>query len=626
LYWRAETDLAAGRAAQALSELKQFRKTYPDSAIADQALQSLGEAALAANQPADAVTALDAYPSTASRPALLLLRGEAHEAAAQPLDAVADYQALYLRFGLSEQAKQAATKLDFLKSNLGEKFPALTLDQRMAHAAGLFNAKDWRGARGEYAELLPQLSGADHERAELRILECGVSLGGTPTEMNALSLTDPDVLAERFSTAADYYRKQQNDMEMIGAVEAAAAAAPTSRWTEASLFLAGNYYWVQLDRDRASTFYKRVADKFPASSDADAAQWRVTWTAVLKRQDQAAELLQQHLRLFPGSIYTPDALYWLGRLAEDAGVPGLARSYYEKLIERYPQNYFEALGVVRLRQLPSSPSMPADVLASIPPAPVVAKVGATIPVAAARWQARADALKSIGFDASSELELRAAYAATGEAKLLLEAAQAAVDAGHLGSAIATVRQIFPQLESQPLVLVPRTVWTTAYALPYESSIRHWAVNVGIDPMLVAGLIRQESAFEPEARSGANAFGLMQLLPSTAHRLARGAQIHYSQSRLFDPDYNVRLGTLYVAGLQKQFGNIESVLAAYNAGEDRVVSWTSGQTYREPAEFVDSIPFTETRNYVEIVTRNADIYRRLYGVESDSRKTRTRSGH
>ncbi len=96
--------------------------------------------------------------------------------------------------------------------------------------------------------------------------------------------------------------------------------------------------------------------------------------------------------------------------------------------------------------------------------------------------------------------------------------------------------------------------------------------------------------------------------------------------LVNPDYNVRLGTAYVANLVKQFGGAESALAAYNAGEDRVISWTAGQSYRETAEFVDSIPFTETRQYVQIVTRNADIYRRIYGAQPDEpRPSRTRRG-
>jgi len=77
---------------------------------------------------------------------------------------------------------------------------------------------------------------------------------------------------------------------------------------------------------------------------------------------------------------------------------------------------------------------------------------------------------------------------------------------------------------------------------------------------------------------------------------------------------------------KQFGGAESALAAYNAGEDRVALWTMGQSYRESAEFVDSIPFTETRQYVQIVTRNAGIYRRLYGAQpNESRSAQSRGG-
>jgi len=625
LYWSAETHRAQREDAAALAELMQIRRDYPDSVITEQSLQSIAAAAAALNQPAEALSALDAYPMTPQRPRLLLLRGDAHEKAGQPLEAALDYQAVYMRFALSEQAREAATKLDFLKSSAGAQIQPLPVDQRMAHAGILFNDKQWSVAGSEYAALLQQLSGVELERAEVRILECGVAIGASPSEMMALRINDPDVDAERSYFLAEHYRQLQREPEMMAAVEAAASRAPSSRWTAAALFLAGDFYWTRLDRDRAASYYRRMADQSPAAPDAANAQWRVAWTAVLKRAPEGAGLLQEHLRLFPGSTYTPDALYWLGRLAENTGVAGLARSYYGKLIERFPQNYFETLAVSRLGGLGPGPKQASDVLATIPPVPVTQKMGDSIPSMAAKRQARAEALKSIAFDDSAELELRAAYAATGEPRLLLEAAQAAADAGHYGEAIVTVRQMYPQLEARPLLKVPRPVWLAAYALPFQSSIRRWAENSAVDPMLVAGLIRQESAFEPEAYSPANAFGLMQLLPSTARRLAKQAKISYSDLRLVDPDYNVRLGTIYVADLQKQFGNIELVLAAYNAGEDRVQSWTVGQNYREPAEFVESIPFTETRQYVQIVTRNADIYRRLYGVENGSRKTRARGG-
>ena len=166
----------------------------------------------------------------------------------------------------------------------------------------------------------------------------------------------------------------------------------------------------------------------------------------------------------------------------------------------------------------------------------------------------------------------------------------------------------------------------AYALPYEDLIRRWSARTALDPMLVAGLIHQESAFQIDAASVSNALGLMQLLPSTARRLARQSRLRYSETRLFDPAYNVRLGTTYLANLHKQFGSVEEVLAAYNAGEDRVTAWTAGQNYRETAEFVESIPFTQTRLYVEIISRNADIYRRLYGAKHESRTARTASGN
>ena len=624
LYWAAATSFAQGHSTDAVAELKQFRTQYPDSAITDQALQSLGEAAMASNQPSDAVAALNAATLTEQKPSLLLLRAEARERAGNLLEAAADYQAVYVRFPGSEQAREAAVKLDFLQGTLGEKFP-LSLEQRVEHASTFFAGRDWLRARSQYTALLPELAGADRERAQLRILECGVALGGGPSELAALQVTSPEVDAERFASLADYYRSQHDDARMTAAVEAAVTRASESSSAESALFLAGNYYWVQLDRDRAASYYKRVEENFPTAADATAAQWRVAWTAVLKRQPDSAEMLKEHLRRFRGSPYTSDALYWLGRLAEEAKEPMLARSYYAKLADRYPQNYFAGLAAERLRALGREPRQVSDLIAQIPPVSAIPKLNGAIPIAALGQHARAEALRSIGFDASAELELRAAYDATGEPRLLLEVAKTAATAGRYGTAIVTVRQIFPQLESQPFLEVPREVWTTAYALPFESSIRRWSAHFGLDPLLVAGLVHQESAFDPDALSSKNAIGLMQLLPTTARRLAREQKIRYSRFRLTDPDYNVRLGTAYFARLVKQFGSTEAALAAYNAGEDRVELWTSGQTYRETAEFVDSIPFTETRQYVQIIARNSEIYHRLYGTQNDSRGVRFSGG-
>src|SRR5271168_3675144 len=288
LYWSAQSNLALNHNADALAQLQEFRKDYPDSVITDQALQSLGVAALAANQPAAILAALDGYPQTPAKPALLFLRAEAREQSGQPLLAAADYQSIYLHFPLSDQAREAGQKLSFLRSSLGDKLPALPIEQQIDHASTIFGARKWTEARNEYSRLLPQLTGADRERAELRILECGVALGAGISEISAMTISDPDVDAERFYTVANYYRDRPSESQMVAAVEAAATRAPASRWTESALFLAGNYYWVQLDRDHAASFYKRLSDNFPAAADALPAQWRMTWAAVLKRQPDAS--------------------------------------------------------------------------------------------------------------------------------------------------------------------------------------------------------------------------------------------------------------------------------------------------------------------------------------------------
>jgi len=627
LYWQAETNLALNDNQDALSELESLRKDYPYSVVTEQALQALGTAAIAANQPADAVAALQAYGRTDDLPQLLFLRGEAHEQAGQLVDAGKDYQSVYLRFPTSDQARSAEDKLSTLSAQLGTQLAPIPPEKRVEHAEVLFNADDWSDARNEYNALLPSLSGVELERAEVRVLECGVYISADSLTLAALAerkIADADVDAERDYTLADYYRGLQNEPLMLAAVQAAQLRAPSSSWTEQALFLVGNYYWVNLQRDEASTYYSQLAKQFPDSHYRDAALWRVAWTATIERKPGAAGLLEDHLKRFPNSEYTPDTLYWLGRLAEEAKERSQARAYYAKLESRFAQTYFANLAVKRLRVIGRAPRERDDLLAMIPPIPRAMSMADPPSAEADARRERAAALESIAFDSSAVLELQAAYAETHQPRLLLEAAREAVKAKHCGAAIAFARELYPQLESREFAEVPRSIWLAAYALPYESTIRHWSARQRLDPMLVAGLIHQESAFNPEAVSYADAMGLMQLEPYTARILAREQHLRFSQEDLTTPDYNVRLGTAYLAKLEKMFdGNEEEILAAYNAGENRVTQWTTGQNYREPAEFVESIPFTQTRDYVEIVARNAAIYRHLYLARTEPREVHTR---
>ena len=141
----------------------------------------------------------------------------------------------------------------------------------------------------------------------------------------------------------------------------------------------------------------------------------------------------------------------------------------------------------------------------------------------------------------------------------------------------------------------------------------------LDPYLVAALIRQESEFNAKVISHANAYGLMQLLPSTGRDLARHFGVRrLAASQLLVSDRNIQLGTLYFHNLMTSYaGQPELALASYNAGPGRAALWRSWGPFREQAEFIETIPFHETRGYIQIVLRNADVYRRLYaGREPD----------
>jgi soluble lytic murein transglycosylase len=619
-YWQAQASLALGQREEGLEQLQSLRRDFPESVMTEQLVTSLAQTALAMGKTEIALATLDGYPNTIAKPTLLLLRAQAREKLAaakgeKPLTAAADYLDLYFRFPLNDEAKAAGQRIGSLQAALGEQFPGTPLQTQMARAEAFYMAKRWHEARSEYADLLLKLSGADHERAELRVAQSDVQSGGSYELLFAVPLTDPELDAERIFAISQAYRSQNLEPRMLDEVDQLEKRHPQSPWVEDGLYSTGNYYWVNLDRDRAAEFYRRTLELFPDGKNSQSASWRVAWTAYLERKPEAADMLEAYVRRFPTSSYIQDALYWLGRVYERSGNAAHARSFYQASATRFPLTYFGAKAAARLLPEPEgigdAPVDPAVILSMIPPAPPLPPVDQPLPAKAQEREARAHALSDIAFDSSAELEYRAAYAATRAPRLLIDAAGAAIAAGHYSVGISTMRQVFPQLEARRVPEIPNEAWRTAFPLPYESSLRSAAAGNHVDPMFMAGLIRQESAFESNAVSHQGAMGLMQVLPSTASKLARQLKVRYARASLTDPGYNLKLGARYLADLIQVFGTHEAVLAAYNAGEDRVVQWTTGQNYLETAEFVESIPFTETREYVQIVIRNAEVYRQVY---------------
>jgi len=627
LYWTAQAQRALGRNPDAYKVLQTIQHDYPNTAMREQLLEAFASTAVQLGHAQEAIEALEAYSATASKPTLLYERARAYQAARQLPRAAKDYQTVFYKFPLADEAKPAGSALSPLMHALGKEYvyPGVELQEQRAQA--FYDAHKWKEARAEFEKLLTMLkdpANPGHQRAQLRVAECRVQLKGSPSLIAAVKTPDLEVDAERLYALSQAYRSAKKEAEMFTALNTLANNYPESKWNEEGLMAAGNYHWVELERERAVVAYQRVLDSFPNGKYAFNCEWRIAWVAYLNRQPDADDRLTTFLLKYPVSANSVDALYWLGRNAERVGNTGRARSYYSKAVERFPQTYFGNAAAARLAKLGPGEENPAELLEKIPPPPSLRAFDEPLPVAAEDRWARAQALRAIAFDSSAEQELKNAYFATSSPRFLLEAAEAAFDQGHYGAGMAYARIIVPNFDSRKISDVPVAAWKALYPLPYEAALRREAAKNDFDPMFAAGLIRQESTFQADAVSPKDAIGLMQVLPKTGKLLARQLKVRYTKDKLFEPNYNIEIGMAYIAGLVRQTGALEYAAAAYNAGEDRIAAWKAERNYEEIPELVESIPFTETREYVEVVLRNTQVYRMIYGQPSVA--TQAATGH
>ncbi|MBA3243410.1 MAG: transglycosylase SLT domain-containing protein, partial [Acidobacteria bacterium] len=314
--------------------------------------------------------------------------------------------------------------------------------------------------------------------------------------------------------------------------------------------------------------------------------------------------------------------YWAARDSERAGRVAEARALYEAMLERYDATWYGYLSQQRLDALKQSGvRVPA---ANFAPDSSVARAVANLkPVSEAEENAgpaeagrlvRAQQLAAVGMDEAAHAELdRALEAAPGSPSLNLAKAKLYRARNDNVQAFNVLRRSFPDYSQMEVEELTPDEWDVFYPLAYWDIIMQEARAKNLDPYTVAGLIRQESVFNPRAASHAHAYGLMQLLVPTARMTARrygGGGEAINVEALFQPSLNIRLGTSYLKDQLDKFGRIEYVAAAYNAGPGRAVAWRASLPLQMD-EWAEAIPFKETRGYVQGVVRNLLQYRRLY---------------
>jgi soluble lytic murein transglycosylase len=569
--------------------------------------------ALKDNAPAEAVKILRDHFAELPQPDGDINLADCYLAAGDKAHAIEIYQRIAAQFLSGDAATRAASALVLLKESMGAAYPQPSPQLLLRHADRLMDAHSFRQARTEYHDLEGELKGLEHDQARVRIGAADYLEGHTSTAypyLREFELAPSEAEAERLAFMVECTRRLNDDEEMKATLERLAQQYPKSPWRLKALLSVANRFLLINRADEFVPLYRAVYQDFPNAPEAALAHWKVTFQAYLHDDPQAQAMLMEHLRSYPTHATAGGALYFLGRLYERSGDPGAAHACYWRLTTAWENHYYAMLARARK---PEEITPKADIAAFLGSLAIPLPQGpATTPTHSTALRIeRSRLLRSAGLPDIADSELRFGARNGGQPPLLGMEMASSAEATH--TAMRIMKGMAPEYLNLPFNAAPRRYWDLLFPLPYRGDLEHSAKEVGIDPFLLAGLIRQESEFDPQALSPAKAYGLTQVLPVTGRQYAKRAGIQKFTNRLlFQPTTNLKIGAAIFRGmLDNNSGQVEQTLAAYNAGPARSVEWWGWNQYREPAEFVESIPFTETRDYVQAVLRNADTYRRLY---------------
>jgi peptidoglycan lytic transglycosylase len=612
-YYLGTCYLQTGRQGEALATLANFGEAHPDSLLARDADVIYAGALLAEGRASEAATLLekDRLPA---RSDVELTIGRAYAALGQHAKAADALANIYYNMPTAAEADEAYAELKKLP-----QAPPASSAQRKTRADLLMKARRFSDAAEEYRELVIHANPADRPAAELELADALHHAGRNRearSELTTLPGATSDQSAHRLYILGEVAWGSDENERFYDLVDELRNSAPSSPWLESALMSLANLRLVHHEYEQSLEAFRELQQRFPNGSRASYAHWKAAWLTLRQgKNDEAKKQFEEQIALYPGGNETSAALYWRARLAEEDNEFGMARAYYQKLSERYRNYYYAELGRQRMKNIQAVPDPPGKdaVLDRVPPLKYE-KVALSDPPADDLRLQKAQLLGNGGLVDFAVRELQSVATGGGNWAVAAEA-QLCLDTGHYDRAIEVMKKSVPSYFAVDIPDLPRVYWEALFPRPYWTDLKKFSQANGLDPYLVASLVRQESEFNPAAVSRANAVGLMQLLPRTGKLVSREEKLkHYNPSQLYSPTVNLQLGTRYFRGTVDHFGgSLEYALAAYNAGSDRVEEWLGQGKYRDPQEFVESIPFTETREYVQAILRNTSVYRQLYGA-------------
>jgi soluble lytic murein transglycosylase len=616
---------ALGQKDQAQKTLEELIATYPASPLAGQARLSLAKLYQTAGLSREALRLLEAASSESLEARYLW--GEILKSR-NPAAALKIFRSLYLQYPASPWAQKSQSAAQSLGQPimLGEK-ESFTRARRLTDGGHYtLAARQWT----DFLTRFPQSSRRWQARLQLgeaqfkgRRYSAAIKTLQEVVNRGPLSLRGEGLFwlgwAGLRTSQEKIYRQAFTQLFQ---------RYPQNPQVGRALYLWGRTCEDEKEEELAEQAYAQLLKSKCGSGLEEEGFWRRGWVLFKKgRYAEAAQSWRELLRTYPQSPSALQARYWLGRVYEREDNLLLARMAYQELMQRDAGGYYGWLAQERWLLLnPDTPEakMPAassaggvlgfTAIATSSDSPTgKGEVTSPLQTIDTQFLARQEELAALDLEPAAAAELNTlAKTLPFESPAWQEIFKRFYSLNAPDKAVYWAKKLLRQgqagfLLQKPQYLYPKVYWPQILA---------GARKTGLDPYLILSVVREESAFGTQVVSSAGAHGLMQLLHDTAGKVARQENISFNPEEIYRPDLNITLGSRYLADMVAEMGSVPLALAAYNAGPHKVRAWKVDWKKKQE-EYLEDIPYDETRNYVKRILNTYRIYRALYGDTPDT---------